>query len=133
MVLQHAKEYKKQCEKCGEYGPYWFWCKTCQINHLKIKFTNWTSGNKIIDDLVQEMQLKIDHYHDIVFEWIPYNQFNNIKEIGKGGFATVYSAIWKDGPLIYAGVKYIRISNYKIALKCLFNSQNITNEFLNEV
>ena len=47
------------------------------------------------------MQLKIDYYEDIVFEWIPYNQFSDIEEIGRGGFATVYSAIWKDGPLKY--------------------------------
>ena len=47
------------------------------------------------------MQLNIDNYHDIVFEWIPYNQFNDIKEIGKSDFITVYSAIWRDGPLRY--------------------------------
>ncbi|GES87798.1 kinase-like domain-containing protein [Rhizophagus clarus] len=29
----------------------------------------------------------------MVVEWIPYNQFINIKEIGEGGFATVYSAV----------------------------------------
>ena len=29
--------------------------------------------------------------------------------------------------------EYSRRSNEKIALKCLHNSQNITNEFLNEV
>ena len=82
------------------------------------------------------MQLKIDHPWDIVFEWIPYNQFSDIKEIGRGGFATVYSAIWKDGPLKYNKNKgkYVKSSpNYKVALKCLHNSQNITNEFLNEV
>ena len=84
------------------------------------------------------MQLKISSQNDIVFEWIPYNQFSDIKEIGRGGFATVYSAIWKDGPLKwnYANEKYARKSdykNYKVALKCLHNSQNITNEFLNEV
>ena len=84
------------------------------------------------------MQLKIDEYNDIVFEWIPYNQFSNIKEIGRGGFATVYSAIWKDGPLKYnsSSKEYTRNlsdSNYKVALKFLHNSQNITNEFLNEV
>ena len=44
------------------------------------------------------MQLKIDFYDDIVFEWIPYNQFIDIKKIG-GSFVEVYSAIWKDGPL----------------------------------
>ena len=81
------------------------------------------------------MQLKIDNYNDIIFEWIPYNQFNKIKEIGKGGFATVYSAIWKDGPLHYISYKkeYSRKPDKKVALKCLHNSENISSEFLNEV
>ena len=79
------------------------------------------------------MQSKISSYDDKVFEWIPYDQFSNIKEIGRGGFAT---AIWKDGPLKYNedNEKYTRKSDYyKVALKCLHDSQNITNEFLNEV
>src|ERR1051326_3103194 len=60
------------------------------------------SGNKKIDKLIQEMQLKVKNlYYDIVFEWIPYNKFNNIEKISKGDFAMVYSAIWKDGPLNY--------------------------------
>ena len=92
------------------------------------------SGNEKINNLIQEMQLKIYSYNDIVFEWIPYNQFSNIKEIGRGGFATVYSAIWKDGQLKYDTKKYVKSSpNKKVALKCLHDSQNITNEFLNEV
>ena len=89
------------CNKCGEEYSSWRWCKPCQIDNLKGNFTNWTSGNEKIDELIQEMQLKINKYNDIVFEWIPYNQFSDIKEIGKGGFATVYSAIWKDGRLKY--------------------------------
>ncbi|GBC12267.2 kinase-like domain-containing protein [Rhizophagus irregularis DAOM 181602=DAOM 197198] len=57
------------------------------------------------------------------------------KNCGKGGFATVYLAIWKDGPLDYQfdDNKHIRTPNREVALKCLHNSQNITNEFLNEV
>ena len=51
-----------------------------------------------------------------------------LKEIGRGDFATVYSAIWKEG-----NEEYTRKPNYKVALKCLHNSQIITNEFLNEV
>ena len=96
-----------------------------------------TSGNEKIDNFIQNMQLKIESPWNIVFECIPYNQFSDIKEIGRGGFATVYSAIWKDGPLECkyenGKIKYTRKSNYKVALKCLHNSQNITNEFLNEV
>jgi serine/threonine protein kinase len=81
------------------------------------------------------MQLRIDKYDDMIFEWIPYNQFNYIEKVGKGGFATVYSALWKDGPLVYDSNKKIYIrNNYKeVALKCLDNSQGITKEFLNEV
>ncbi|RIA81712.1 kinase-like domain-containing protein [Glomus cerebriforme] len=81
------------------------------------------------------MQLKINAHYNIVFEWIPYNQFNNIKEIGNGSFSIVYSAIWKDGPLRYKVNKYVyeRNSNCNVALKCLHNSQNITYEFLNEI
>ena len=139
----------ESCRKCGEEytDTYWNWCKPCQIDNLKGNFTNWTSGNKSIDNFIQEMQLKIDCPTDLVFEWVPYNQFSDLKEIGKGGFATVYSAIWKDGPLNYDDDKkeywkdghdddkkeYLRSQDKKVALKCLHNSQNITNEFLNEV
>src|SRR6266516_596484 len=121
------------CDNCGEKYTdiYNNWCKPCQIDYLKKKLT---SGNKKIDNFIQEMQLKIDRYNDIIFEWIPYNQFNKIKEIGKGGFATVYSAKWKDGPLYYNNKKLRRLSaNQEFDLKYLFNSQNITNKFLNEV
>src|SRR6266498_3803648 len=99
MVLQDC-----YCENCGEIytNNIWDkWCKPCQINNFKKNFANWTSGNAKIDEFIQEMQLKISGYNDAVVEWIPYNQFSNIKEISKGGFATVYSAIWKDGPLEY--------------------------------
>jgi serine/threonine protein kinase len=111
------------------------WCKLCQLNNLKENFANWTSGNERIDNFIQEMQLKINNPADTMVEWIPYNQFNYIKKIGRGGFAIVYSAIWMDGPLKcdYKKMEYKRKPNKEVALKCLYNSQNITNEFLNEV
>src|ERR1044072_3546834 len=90
------------------------------------------SGNEKIDNLIQEMQSKIKKKKDIVFEWVPYN---DIKKISKGDFTTVYSAIWKNGPLYYDTYnnEYIRKSDKNVALKYLHNSQNITNEFFNEV
>src|SRR6266536_4818937 len=84
---------KEYCEKCGKKYAHIHkkWCKSCQINYLKKDFANWTSGNEKIDNLIQEMQLRINEPNDIIFEWIPYNQFNSIKEIDKGGFVTIYS------------------------------------------
>ncbi|EXX74729.1 uncharacterized protein OCT59_004566 [Rhizophagus irregularis] len=51
----------------------------------------------------------------------------------KGGFAIVYSAIWMNGPLKYNEKKYNRKPDKEVALKVLYNSQNITDEFINEV
>ncbi|RGB29682.1 kinase-like domain-containing protein, partial [Rhizophagus diaphanus] len=67
--------------------------------------------------------------------WISFNQFKNIKKIGEGGFAKVYSAEWINGPLHY-DKEWKRGSCKKVALKCLNKSQNKTEEFeefLNEI
>jgi hypothetical protein len=125
---------KYRCVKCDKrYNS--MWCKPCQINYLKMDFTNWTSGNVKVDRFIQEMQLKIDSYYDIVFEWIQYSQFNNIKEIFNDEHITVYSAIWKDGTLNYNSSKheYIRNQNEAVTLKYLNNYQNIMDIFLNKV
>ncbi|EXX61402.1 Ssk22p [Rhizophagus irregularis DAOM 197198w] len=134
IIVSHIDNY---CKTCGEiYICRRRWCMLCQVNILKENFAKWTSGNEKIDNFIQEMQLKINKFDDTIVEWIPYNQFNYIKEIGKGGFATVYSAIWMDGPLIYDyddEKEYERKPNEEVALKCLNNSQNITDEFLSEI
>jgi hypothetical protein len=101
---------------------------------LVLRNFTWPSENERIDNFVQEMQLNIEDCN-IVFEWIPYNQFNEIKEMGKNSSIIMYSAIWKDGPLHYDYIyaKYIRDSNKEVALKCLQNSQNNVEILINEV
>ncbi|CAB4441589.1 unnamed protein product [Rhizophagus irregularis] len=131
-ILIYSNKYlEKYCENCNKMYTYYKWCKLCQLEYLKTS----SNGNEKIDNFIQEMQLKISNPFDIIFEWISYDQFNDIKEIDKGGFATVYSAMWKYGPLYYNNneKKYIRNNDKKVALKCLYNSQNIINEFLNEI
>src|SRR3954468_10101284 len=87
MVLEKChKEYiKSYCETCiEEYTDVKNkWCKPCHIYYLRKNLTNW-SGNEKIDEFIQEMQLKINNPNDMVFEWIPLNQFKTIKKIGKG-------------------------------------------------
>jgi hypothetical protein len=81
------------------------------------------------------MQLKANKHKGTILEWIPYNQFNEIKKIGKKDHIAIYSAIWKDGPLCYNSYynKYIRNSNKKVALKYLHNLQNTVGSPINEV
>ncbi|CAB5352745.1 unnamed protein product [Rhizophagus irregularis] len=119
------------CENCGERYNNEFEidnksCMSCQTNH----------ENSKINNLIQEMKLNIDHNFygsNMMFEWIPYNQFIGVEEIGKGGFSTIYSEIWKDGLLYYSNKSWERKSNTRVALKCLHNSQNFIDEFINEV
>jgi serine/threonine protein kinase len=80
---------------------------------------NWLSGNEKIDDFIKKMQFNIIKDDiNIKFKLISYNQFNEIKKIGQGGFSTTYLATWE---------------YKKVVLKCLDNSQNHINELLNEV
>jgi hypothetical protein len=83
------------------------------------------------------MQLKMKLYKTYLFEWIPYNQLNEIEETGKNESITVYSAIWKDGPLYYNydHKNFIRDSliNKKVALKSLHDSQNTIEFVINKV
>ncbi|RGB27699.1 hypothetical protein C1646_378816 [Rhizophagus diaphanus] len=120
------------CEKCGnkyEKNTNDKWCKSCQINHLKNNFKNWTSKNEVIDNFIQERQLN-HNKNDIVFEWIPYSEFINIKEIGDKYLTT---AIWKEGPLHYNKDenKLIRKSYEKVVLRYLHELQN-TREIINK-
>ncbi|CAB5393118.1 unnamed protein product [Rhizophagus irregularis] len=147
-VLNEAKNYS-DCEIYGvsqdpSTNEYFIifqngYCEKCSRKYINVNMKLCPicqySGNEVIDKLIQDMQSKINSYDDIVFEWVTYNQFSNIKKVGEGGFAEVYSAIWRDGPLCYDNNnnEYIRTQNKKVALKCLHNSQNISNKFLNEV
>jgi hypothetical protein len=111
------------------------WCKKCQISHLRETLINWTSGNEKVDDFIKEKQLGINNASGIVFEWIPYDQFFDVKEIDRDNFSTaLYSAKWKNGPLYWNKYrkKYLRLLNSKVFLKYLYNLQDI-DEFLNEV
>jgi hypothetical protein len=133
IIFNQDQDLKSYCDKC--FDKYviveYKWCKSCQINYLKENFTNWTSGNKQLDYIIQKIQLSINNHKDTIFEWKSYDQFNSIKKLSN----TTYLAKWKDGPLLYSYYsKYVRNSaNKAIILKYLVNSQNITNEFLNEV
>jgi hypothetical protein len=119
------------CKKCGNKyeDEYDEWCKPCQINQLKNDFTNWTSGNEKIDDFIQKKQLEFKN-NKVLFEWIPYNKFINVEEIGNNCLTT---AIWKDGPLHYYEIERRKKPYEGICLKYLHNSQNINDEFLTEV
>ncbi|EXX68530.1 Ypk2p [Rhizophagus irregularis DAOM 197198w] len=129
------ERYKKYglCGNCKQPNTHYEWCRPCISNYFQQNFKNWTSGNHDIDEFIQKAQLKASSDNKII-EWIEYDKFEDVEYLAKGGFGTVFKAVWKDGPWkINRSGQLEREGETKVALKCLHNSQDITAEFLNEV
>ncbi|CAB4431909.1 unnamed protein product [Rhizophagus irregularis] len=64
-----------------------------------------------MDNFILEKKLK----------WIPYDKFRNVEYLDKGGFGTIYKAIWFYGD-----------EDNEVILKCYNNLSENLNEFLSE-
>ena len=118
------------CPDCKKPNTGLAWCKKCDPG--KFLKEGKTSGIPEIDNLIYESQLKTTYYYNSV-EWIPYDRFQDIKSIGEGGFANIFSATWLDGePISHSKVIKKRTKPIRVALKKLKNSKNM-EAFINEV
>uniref|UniRef100_U9TB42 Uncharacterized protein n=1 Tax=Rhizophagus irregularis (strain DAOM 181602 / DAOM 197198 / MUCL 43194) TaxID=747089 RepID=U9TB42_RHIID len=70
----------------------------CNAIYFQLNFGNWTSGNNIIDEFIQNSQLLSHKNYQLskALEWIPYNKFYDIECIVKNN-NKVYRANWIDG------------------------------------
>ena len=117
--LEKRKEAYGICGECNEPGTGMYWCQPCNAKRFKENFENWTSGNKNVDEFIQHVQLNALSWLTCL-EWIPFENFQNITYITKGGFGKIYSAIWPEGRIEYWDIenqKWNRLTNYKVALK----------------
>ncbi len=112
------------------------WCKNCDIAILREKFHSWTSGNSKIDEFIRYTQLRAHENMDYL-EWIEFDQFDLVENINKqGAFSSMYSAVWMEGPkwnLDEEAEVWSRNGPIKVILKRLDNSQNMSQEFMNQV
>ncbi|EXX60084.1 Cdc15p [Rhizophagus irregularis DAOM 197198w] len=145
ILNEELKEhYKKNglCKECKQPKTDYTWCNLCNAKNFQQNFKNWTSGNHEVDKVIQKTQLKAKNYYHVL-EWIEYDRFENIEYLTKGGFGTIYKAIWKDGWIKswdFENNKWTRskafcrgYENFPVVLKCLHNSQDITSDFLREI
>ncbi|RHZ84340.1 hypothetical protein Glove_83g114 [Diversispora epigaea] len=49
-----------------------------------------------IDKFIQDSQLNANGHWEVI-EWIPYDRFKDVEQIGRGGFGTIHFARWIDG------------------------------------
>ncbi|CAB5301022.1 unnamed protein product [Rhizophagus irregularis] len=125
----------KDCPECGKPRISFGWCKDCETNSMKENFLYWTSENKVIDELIRHTQLNASQTCDYL-EWIPFEKFEMVKYIGSGGFGSVYSALWMEGPRWNwddGAQEWARAGPMTVALKRLENSQKISSSFINQI
>src|SRR5438105_2086224 len=76
---------------------------------------------------------------NIVVEWIPYNNLQNIKYLTKGGCSEIYTAKWIGGRYEEWNTKEQKLErnqtyySYKVVLKKLENVEDANKNWLEEV
>ncbi|RIB08295.1 hypothetical protein C2G38_2271551 [Gigaspora rosea] len=94
-----------------------------KANYWFRKYKSLLKTNKSSDYINPELK-KILNDEIFKLSWIDYNEFRIVKEMGKGGFATVYYADWAD--------KVNGIWN-SCALKVIHDSNENEQEFIREL
>src|SRR3954469_24634207 len=126
---------KRICENCSQGCLATLYCELCVRNYLKAKFSNWTSGNDDIDNLIQECQTETLEPGRVI-EWIPYNNLQNIKYLTEGGCSRIYTADWIGGSYYEWDSKEQQLKRYgrhRVVLKRLENVENANQRWLEEV
>ncbi|GBB86662.1 hypothetical protein RclHR1_13030002 [Rhizophagus clarus] len=125
---------KRICENCKQECLATLYCEICVRNYLKSNFSNWTSGNNDVDNLIQNCQIKTI-VPSVVIEWIPYNNLQNIKYLTKGGFSEIYTATWTSGGYYdwdSEKQQLIRFGDHYVILKSLENVESADQSWFEE-
>ena len=125
----------RECDKCQTTRYSDKFCERCISLHLQSLFNTWTSGNEIIDDFIHQCQI-LSSLPRLILEWIPFDQFIDVKKLTEGGFSSIYTAKWSRGCIVdYDENKkeFIYSGPQLVVLKSLNNSSNPGKTFFNEV
>ncbi|RIA82450.1 kinase-like domain-containing protein [Glomus cerebriforme] len=125
---------KRICENCQVQCLATLYCEHCVRNYLKANFSNWSSGNDDIDDLIQKCQLETFRPDKIV-EWIPYNNLQDIKYLTKGGCSEIYTATWIGGGYLKWNSKEKQLERFGdqyVILKELKNVESANRSWFEE-
>src|SRR5438270_8508703 len=87
-----------ECKKCQTTRYSDKYCERCISLHLQSLFNTWTSGNEIIDNFIHQCQI-LSSLPTCILEWIPFDQFYDVKKLTEGGFSSIYTAEWTRGTI----------------------------------
>src|SRR2546423_769549 len=115
----------EKCDMCKNDNTYHNYCKPCQAKIFKEKFSDWSSGNGDIDEIIKSAQHNADLYSISTFEII--------KKI-EGDFHCVYEATRMDGGLFLRWNLKTKVAERNEHYKSItLKSFNTLSNFLTEV
>ncbi|EXX55972.1 kinase-like domain-containing protein [Rhizophagus irregularis DAOM 181602=DAOM 197198] len=133
-VVENDDRVKRTCENCQEECLATLYCEFCVRKYLKSRFSDWTSGNNTIDDLLKKCQ-ESSLIPYMIVEWIPYDKFINLQFLAKGGCSDIYTADWEEGGYKEWDIKerkLKRAGKCKVVLKKLENVEDADRTWLEE-
>ncbi|EXX73411.1 Cdc15p [Rhizophagus irregularis DAOM 197198w] len=103
------------CAACNRPNSGIEWCRLCSPHK------NLSTGNSEIDEILYSRQIHAKNCDEII-EYVPHSDFKDIRQIGQGGFAFIYTATWEK--------KTPQEVSIPVVLK---KSKNPIHEFIGEI
>jgi hypothetical protein len=135
ILLQSENFSSELCIECQKPLSGFKWCRSCNAEHFHQQTSKWTSWRLGLDNVIIGTQIAANNVHSF-YEWIPFEDFDHVTYLAKGGFGTVYKATWTRGPIINwdSNVNnWTRSRNHEVILKTINGSQTNLDEFINQV
>ncbi len=95
-------------------------CEGCKEKEIE-KLTDKYGNEKIARFLYYQCKLNARYYYSEYIQWIPFDEFKNIKYLAKGGFGEVHKATWIYGDCNYHEMKYYE---REVVLKRIYNNNS---------
>src|SRR5581483_3739924 len=83
-----------KCDVCGKCNTGFYYCQSCQAKIFEEKFSQWSSGDDEIDQIIRSSQLNAKNENEVI-TWILFSEFQDKKIIHQSEFGLFYKAEWE--------------------------------------
>jgi len=80
-----------KCDVCGKDNTGDYYCQPCQAKIFEEKFSQWSSGDDEIDQIIRSSQLNAKNQFEVI-NWVLFSEFRDKKIIHQSEFGLFYKA-----------------------------------------
>ncbi|CAG8679343.1 2783_t:CDS:2, partial [Dentiscutata erythropus] len=123
---------RRQCEICKNLTYAKGCCEYCIRSYLREHFKDWTSGNSVVDKIIQDCQQRTQQPYRVI-EWIPFECFKFVKRLTEN---SIYIAFWNNGSFANWNIEkqlLERLGGHPVVLKILKDSDNYNSKWIRKI